>query len=142
MDIQATAVSYKKKAILIQGPSGVGKTSLALQLIERGATLIGDDVVEIFLKNNHLYCKPKEKLKGCIEIRGLGVIGGLKVAGPTPVLCVVRLHKKTTERLPKSKTMSLLNQKIPVFDFYACNTSEISVLYAVRMLLGEMVLKE
>ncbi|MBR6231679.1 MAG: serine kinase, partial [Alphaproteobacteria bacterium] len=51
MDIQATAVSYKKHAILIQGPSGIGKTSLALQLIERGAFLIGDDVVELFIKN-------------------------------------------------------------------------------------------
>ena len=138
MDIQATAISYKKQGILILGSSGIGKTSLALQLMEKGAVLIGDDVVELFLKNNKLYCKSKEKLKGYIEVRGLGLIGGLKVAKPTPVLCAIRLHKKTTERLPKSKTTSLLNKKIPVFDFYACNTSEISVLYSVRTLLGEL----
>ena len=47
MDIQATAVSYKNQAILIQGPANIGKTSFALSLIEKGATLIGDDVVEI-----------------------------------------------------------------------------------------------
>ena len=140
MNIGATAVSYQKRAILIQGPSGVGKTSLALQLIERGATLIGDDVVEIYLKNNQLYCKAKEKLKGMVEVRGLGLISGLKVAKPVPILCVIRLHKKPTERLPKQKTISLLNKKIPVFDFYACNTSEISVLYAIRALKGELTL--
>ena len=140
MDIQATAISYNKKAVLIQGPSGIGKTSLALQLIERGATLIGDDIIEIYLKNNQLYCKSKEKLKGVIEVRGLGLVVGLKVAQSASVLCVIRLHKKPTERLPKQKTISLLNKKIPVFDFYACNTTEISVLYAIRTLMGRLTL--
>ena len=142
MDIQATAISYNKKAILIQGSAGVGKTSLALQLIEHGALLIGDDVVEIFIKNNKLYCKSKEKLNGVAEVRGLGLVAGLKVAQPAPILCVIRLHKKLTERLPKQKTISLLYKKIPVFDFYACNTTEISVLYAIRTLLGELTLLE
>ena len=142
MEIQATAISYQKHAILIQGPSGTGKTSLALQLIERGAHLIGDDIVEVFIKNKQLYCKSEEKLKGVVEVRGLGLVAGLKVSKPAPVLCVIRLHKKSTERLPKKKTISLLNKKIPVFDFYACNTTEISVLYAVRVLLREVILKE
>ena len=142
MDIQATAVSYKKHAILIQGLAGIGKTSLALQLIERGANLIGDDVVEIFIKNNKLYCKSKAKLKGIVEVRGLGLVGGLKVEKSAPVLCVIRLHKKNVERCPKTKTISYLNKKIPVFDFYACNVSEISVLYAVRTLIGQLTLLE
>ena len=140
MDIQATAICYKKKAALIEGPAGVGKTSLALQLIERGAKLIGDDCVSIFIKNNKLYCKAKEELEGVVEVRGLGLVAGLKVAKATPVLCVIRLHKKPTERLPKPKTISLLNKKIPVFDFYACKASEISVLYTIRTLIGELTL--
>ena len=139
-DIQATAVSYKKRAILIQGPPGVGKTSLALQLIEKGAFLIGDDVVNIFIKNNKLYCKFKEKLKGIVEVRELGLVAGLKVSKAAPLLCVIRLHEKPSERLPKRKTISLLNKKIPVFDFYACNRTEISVLYAIRTLMGKVAL--
>ncbi len=139
-DIQATAISYKKQAILITGPAGVGKTTLALQLIERGASLIGDDCVNIFIKNNDLYCKPKEKLKGVIEVRGMGLVAGLKVVKDAPVLCVIRLHKKMIERLPKPKTISLLNKKIPVFDFCACNSTEISVLYAVRILMRNLIL--
>lgn len=140
MDIQATAVSYKNQAILIQGIAGVGKTTLALRLIERGSYLIGDDVVEIFIKNNKLFCKSKEKLKGIVEVRELGLLGGFKVAKPAPVLCVIQLHKKATERLPKSKTISLLGKKIPVFDFSTCNATEISVLYAIRCLMGQMTL--
>ena len=138
--IQATAISYKKKAILIIGLPGVGKTLLALQLIEKGARLIGDDFVNIFIKNNKLYCKNKEKLKGVAEVRGLGLVSGFKVAKSAPVFCVVRLHKKMPERLPKQKTISLLNKKVPLFDFYACKTSEIQVLYALRVLMGKMTL--
>ena len=140
MDIQATAVSYQKYALLIQGPAGIGKTTLALQLMERGAALIGDDLVEVYLKNNTLYCKAKEKLKGIVEVRGIGLVSGLNVSKPVPVLCLVRLHKKNTERLPKQKWISLSNKKIPVFDFYACNTTEISVLYAIRTLMGKLTL--
>ena len=139
-DIQATAISYKNQTILLMGSAGVGKTTLALQLIERGAILIGDDCVNIFIKNNQLYCKSKEILKSFVEVRGLGLLNGLKVAKPAPVLCVIRLHKKPTERLPKPKTISLLNKKIPVFDFYACNSTEISVLYLLRTLTGELTL--
>ncbi|MGN0919402.1 MAG: HPr kinase/phosphatase C-terminal domain-containing protein [Alphaproteobacteria bacterium] len=140
MDIQATAVSYKNKGILIQGRAGVGKTTLALKLIELGAVFIGDDVVKIYLKNNKLYCEAKEELKGIAEVRGLGLVSGFKTAKPAPVLCLIRLHEKPVERLPKSKTKTLLNKKIPVFDFCACNASEISVLYAVRCLMGQMTL--
>jgi len=140
VDIQTTAVSYKNKAVLIQGTAGVGKTSLALKLLEYGAILIGDDVVEIYLKNNKLYCKSKEKLKGMVEVRELGLVCGFKTAKPAPVLCVIRLHKRPTERLPKSRTISLLGKKIPVFDFCSCNEPEIRVLYAIRCLIGQMTL--
>ena len=140
VDIQATAVSYKNRAILIQGSAGIGKTTLALSLIEKGAVLIGDDVVELFIKNNKLFCKSKEILKGVVELKGLGLVGGFKVSKPVPVLCIICLQKKKSERLPKPKSISILNKKIPVFNFYACNLSEISVLYTIKTLTGQMTL--
>src|SRR3546814_11755709 len=45
--IQGSAVAIGGRAVLIIGPPGSGKTSLALALIDRGATLIGDDGVAL-----------------------------------------------------------------------------------------------
>ncbi|HQA17982.1 MAG TPA: serine kinase, partial [Novosphingobium sp.] len=42
---QATCVAIKGRALLIEGPPGSGKSSMALALIDRGAALIGDDGV-------------------------------------------------------------------------------------------------
>lgn len=143
LDFLSTAISYKNQAVLITGPSGVGKTTLALHLIEKGAKIIGDDVVEIFIKNNQLFCKSKPKLKGVIEVRGLGLVSGLKVAKPTKVACLVRLHNQKTDRMPEMKMIALLDKKIPVFDFYACETNFIQVLYALKVLNGDLnLLKE
>jgi serine kinase of HPr protein (carbohydrate metabolism regulator) len=140
LDFQATAVSYKNQAVLITGPSGVGKTALALRLIENGAVLIGDDIVEIFIKNNQLYCKAKEKLKGIIEVRGLGLVAGLKVKSVSKIACQICLHPQKTERLPEFRTTDLMGKKIPVFDFYACETNFIQVLYALKVLNKELTL--
>jgi len=41
---QATAVAINGRAVLIEGPPGAGKSTLALALIDRGAVLVGDVV--------------------------------------------------------------------------------------------------
>jgi HPr kinase/phosphorylase len=62
--------------MLIQGPSGVGKSESALALIERGHRLVADDVVEISCVNgNVLLGKGNSPVTSHhMEIRGLGII--------------------------------------------------------------------
>ena len=62
--------------MLIQGPSGVGKSESALALIERGHRLVADDVVEIScVSGNVLLGKGNSPVTSHhMEIRGLGII--------------------------------------------------------------------
>lgn len=61
--------------LLITGRSGIGKSEIALDLIERGHQLVADDVVNIIRKgNNFLMGSGSEMLQHHMEVRGLGII--------------------------------------------------------------------
>ena len=60
---------------LIPGKSGVGKSECALALIERGHSLVADDLVYITLHNErYLIGKSSELNRGYMECRGLGIV--------------------------------------------------------------------
>ncbi len=52
---QASCVAIGERALLIEGLPGSGKSSLALALIDRGATLVGDDGVVLVNRNGILW---------------------------------------------------------------------------------------
>ncbi|MEM9877817.1 MAG: HPr kinase/phosphatase C-terminal domain-containing protein [Pseudomonadota bacterium] len=68
--LHASAVAIGAQAVLLTGPSGAGKSDLALRLIDRGATLIGDDAVHL----SDGYVSGPAHLRGQLEVRGLGII--------------------------------------------------------------------
>ena len=45
--IHATCVAIEGRGVLIVGPSGSGKSDLALRLIDRGAALVADDYTDL-----------------------------------------------------------------------------------------------
>lgn len=67
--------------ILITGKSGIGKSEVALDLIERGHRLVADDVVMLTKKSNVLMATPTEMNKHFMEIRGLGIIDIMSMFG-------------------------------------------------------------
>lgn len=60
--------------ILILGASGAGKSDLALRLVAAGATLVADDLTELFLKRNALHARAPRPIASLIEIRGVGIV--------------------------------------------------------------------
>ncbi|MDT0575570.1 serine kinase [Croceicoccus sp. F390] len=86
---QATALAIARRAILIEGDPGAGKSSLALGLIDRGAVLIGDDGVLLCRRNGMLWAVPHPNTRGMIEVRNVGIIT-LPVT-EAPVALVIRL---------------------------------------------------
>ena len=69
-----TAVAIDGRALLIAGESGAGKSSLALALIDRGATLIGDDGLIIDEVDGHPLACPPKTTRGLLEVRNVGLV--------------------------------------------------------------------
>ncbi len=106
--VHASAVLVGARAVLIRGPSGSGKSQLALDLIEAGRTgallfarLVADDRVHLEAIGGRLLARPAEALAGLIEVRGIGLLR--VVQEPCAVVgLVVDLAAADAERLPDS----------------------------------------
>lgn len=69
-----SAVAIGGRALLIGGPPGSGKTSLALSLIDRGAVLIGDDGIILTRYGDVIMAEPVPAIRGLIEVRNVGLV--------------------------------------------------------------------
>lgn len=95
--------------MLIRGPSGTGKSRLALGLIQAArngflpfAKLVGDDRVHLEAAGGRLVVRPAAALAGLIEVRGLGI---LEMAHePSAVVGLVVDLAPEAERLPAQES--------------------------------------
>ena len=71
---QASCLALRGRAVLIEGPPGTGKSALALNLMDRGAILIGDDGVTLELRGGGLYASPPPNTAGLLEVRNVGLL--------------------------------------------------------------------
>jgi HPr kinase/phosphorylase len=84
MDIQGVGV-------LIRGDSGVGKSECALALIERGYSLVADDMTRVrLLDERELRATSMDLNRGHMECRGLGIINVAKMFG----IRAIRMDKR------------------------------------------------
>lgn len=111
-----SCVAMRGRGILITGPSGSGKSSLALALMDRGAELVGDDGVTLAQVGELVIATPPPNTEGLIEIRNVGL---LEVpTARAPVAIVINLTT-AAERLPLGHgTAVLLGRKVPQVDLY------------------------
>jgi HPr kinase/phosphorylase len=90
--VHATALVIGEAGVLVRGPSGSGKSALALALLALAsdrklfARLIGDDRVSISSKNQRIQVRGTPNIQGLIERRGFGI-----VEAPTEPCAIVRL---------------------------------------------------
>lgn len=71
----ATTLDIKGVGVMLRGDSGVGKSECALALIERGHSLVADDLTVIkLLDERELMASSRPLNRGYMECRGLGII--------------------------------------------------------------------
>ncbi len=135
-------LSVMNVGVLIIGASGVGKSEVAMDLVQRGHQLVADDAVETYRgEQGGLIGECPDALKGYIEIRGLGIINILKMFGPSAVLDSCRLQlvidlidatnseiRKVDRLAPSLKDWEMLGVKVPCLTMLVAPGRNLSVL--------------
>ncbi len=117
--IDGVGVAIDGKAVLLRGPSGSGRSDLALRLIDEGAELVSDEQVELRREGDAiLIVMPPvmpAHLVGRIEARGLGLVPVPHVAGPVPLAWVVDMAEtREIDRMPPSEEATYLGLAVPL----------------------------
>jgi HPr kinase/phosphorylase len=74
-EIHGTLVDVYGVGLLFTGPSGIGKSEIALDLVERGHRLVSDDTVHVTrIAADVLIGRGNQHLRHFMEIRGVGII--------------------------------------------------------------------
>jgi len=103
--LHATTVAIGGRAVMIEGPSGSGKSDLALRLIDRGAVLVADDQTLLVRpgarEGDGLIARCPATIVGRMEVRGLGIVTVPHVDN-VPVALLVRLGPED-QRMPERR---------------------------------------
>ena len=109
--LHASCVAVDGRGLLILGPSGSGKSSLALQMIALGAILVADDQVEVTRIGEALVAGAPPALAGLIEARGVGLLRTQTMTG-VPLHLAVDLGQPASPRLPDRNGIMVLETRI------------------------------
>jgi HPr kinase/phosphorylase len=95
------------------GPSGSGKSSLALALMAYGAKLVADDRTEILLRGDDVVATCSPVIAGMIEARGMGLLNA-EVCIEAAVRLVVDLGQIENQRFPPHRNVTWFGCTLPL----------------------------
>ena len=143
----ATTLDIKGIGVMIRGDSGIGKSECALALIERGHSLVADDLTVIkLLDERELSASSRALNRGYMECRGIGIINIADMFGVKSIRLekrvdlVVSLRGWTPEVIEERTGLEenyydILGVKVPHIEFYVRPGRDIARLVEVAALV-------
>lgn len=115
-------VRWQDHGLLICGPPGIGKSSLALAIVKQGGQLIADDIVDISRRQNQLIAHCPPSIAGQLHSRELGLLNIRSLFGNEAVQTESTLDAMVELLAAPPKTVSfqpqqfttLLGLKLPI----------------------------
>jgi serine kinase of HPr protein (carbohydrate metabolism regulator) len=127
----ATCVALDGAAVLLRGPSGSGKSDLALRAIDAGWSLVADDRVVLSIEYGRLYAAAPPALAGLIEVRGVGLVAAPSLPRAPVALAIDLVAPADIERLPDETTTLVLGVRLPCFQLAPFEPSALAKLKLV-----------
>jgi serine kinase of HPr protein (carbohydrate metabolism regulator) len=106
-------VAIGGRALLIEGPAGAGKSSLALALIDRGAMLIGDDSLLLEAVGGQVLAHPHPATRGLLEVRGLGLLT-FPICEAAPVALMLSLDREAPRYIEAAERAERAGVSVPM----------------------------
>ncbi len=135
--VHATSLSLlvgsQWRGVLIMGPSGIGKSDLALRTLQTaghtGCALISDDYTVLWTSGGHLFAGAPDTISGQMEVRGLGI-------REEPPRRLTRVHlaalaqSDPVDRLPEAEVTEILGHTLPTIRLNPREASSVPKLLA------------
>ena len=125
---------------MLRGPSGSGKSDLALRLIDAGGRLVADDYTDVSEVGRRLVATAPPKVHGLLEVRGIGIVRLEAKPSARLIACVDLVRIEQVERMPLPEDVQILGISLPRFVVCAAEPSAVAkVALVVRIACGTIM---
>tara|TARA_R110002012_G_scaffold129438_1_gene281892 strand:+ start:286 stop:705 length:420 start_codon:yes stop_codon:yes gene_type:complete len=112
--VYGTTVAIDGRGVLLRGPSGSGKSDLALRLIEGGAMLVSDDQTRLVREGGRLVAGAPDSIAGQLEVRGIGIVPVPNTRRAPLDLVIDLVPPEQVDRFPEAGSCTYLELTIPL----------------------------
>lgn len=132
--VHGTTVEIEGFGVILLGESGVGKSDLALRLMDHGALLVSDDQTIVSLHKGTIWASAPKTIQGQIEIRQIGV-QHVPFVKQSPLFFAVQLTLDCVDRMPERQILSYFEKELPL---YHLHPHEASTPAKIRFLVEQL----